>query len=40
MANKHEPEENLKGTLYLVTGVGVIIVVVWATCFSLFLDRF
>ncbi|MGM9967000.1 MULTISPECIES: hypothetical protein [unclassified Rummeliibacillus] len=40
MANKHEPEENLKGTLYLVTGVGIIIVAIWAACFGLFLDRF
>lgn len=40
MSNKKEPEENLKGTLYLVSTVGIIIVAVWATCFSLFLDRF
>lgn len=40
MANKKATEENLKGTLYLVSIVGIIIVAVWATCFSLFLDRF
>jgi len=40
MANKNESEENLKGTLYLVTGVGIVIIAFWATCFGLFVDRF
>jgi hypothetical protein len=40
MANKNGADENLKGTLYLVTGLGIIIVAVWAACFGLFLDRF
>ncbi|MGG0655631.1 hypothetical protein [Rummeliibacillus pycnus] len=40
MANKNEPEENLKGTFYLVLALGGIIVAVWAACFGLFLDRF
>ncbi|GEL04939.1 cytochrome c oxidase subunit 2A [Rummeliibacillus sp. G93] len=37
---KHEEEENLKGTLYLVFALGAFIVITWAACFGLFLERF
>lgn len=38
--NKHSENNNLKGTLYMVFGLGVIIIGVWAYCFSLFTERF
>lgn len=40
MANKKMGEENLKGTLWAVIGVLAVIIVMWAACFNLFLDRF
>lgn len=40
MAKKKEAEGNLKGTLYMVFGLGIVIIGVWAYCFSLFADRF
>ncbi|MFJ7952752.1 hypothetical protein ACIQZG_14605 [Lysinibacillus sp. NPDC096418] len=40
MANKKKSEENLKGSLYAVMGVGVIVILVWAFCFNLFMERF
>lgn len=40
MSKKNEPEENLKGTFYLSMSLGVIIVAVWAACFSIFIGRF
>lgn len=40
MANKKKPEDNLKGSLYGVFGVGFIIILIWIYCFNLFMDRF
>ncbi|WP_255502514.1 hypothetical protein [Lysinibacillus sp. SGAir0095] len=41
MANhKKTSDDNLKGTLYATFGIGIIIIVVWAICFNLFIDRF
>ncbi|PYF06886.1 hypothetical protein BJ095_107121 [Ureibacillus chungkukjangi] len=41
MANhKKTPDDNLKGTLYATFGIGIIIIIVWALCFNLFIDRF
>lgn len=40
MSKNKESNENLKGTLYLCLALGVIIVGVWAACFTLFMDRF
>lgn len=40
MAKKKQSEENLKGTLYMVFGLGVVIIAVWAYAFSLFIGRF
>lgn len=40
MAKNKKAEENLKGTLYLTFAVGAAIILVWAYCFSLFMDRF
>ncbi|WP_268870973.1 hypothetical protein [Ureibacillus manganicus] len=37
--NKHT-DDNLKGTLYAVFGLGFFIIIVWALCFNLFMDRF
>lgn len=38
--DSNDSNENLKGTFYLSMSVGVIIVVVWAVCFYIFMDRF
>ncbi|MDM5247488.1 MULTISPECIES: hypothetical protein [unclassified Lysinibacillus] len=40
MANNKKPDENLKGSLYAVFGVGIIIIVLWVFCFNLFIERF
>jgi hypothetical protein len=40
MANKKKPDENLKGSLYAVFGVGIIIILLWVYCFNLFIERF
>lgn len=41
MAKKNDLQnENLKGTLYMVFGVGAVIVIVWAYAFSQFTGRF
>lgn len=40
MANKKKSDENLKGSLYAVFGVGIIIILLWAYCFDLFINRF
>ncbi|EON72474.1 hypothetical protein ACMGD3_11465 [Lysinibacillus sphaericus] len=40
MANKKKSEDNLKGSLYAVFGVGIIIILLWVYCFNLFIDRF
>ena len=40
MANKKKSDENLKGSLYAVMGVGVIVILIWVYCFNLFMDRF
>ena len=40
MAKNKQTDDNLKGTLYMVFGVGIVIIGVWAYCFSLFTDRF
>lgn len=39
MAKRKKAEDNLKGTLYMTFAVGIIIILVWAYCFSLFMDR-
>lgn len=38
--NKKSQEESLSGTLIATFGVGIVIILVWASCFSLFMDRF
>ncbi|WP_342559032.1 hypothetical protein [Metasolibacillus sp. FSL K6-0083] len=40
MAKKKKAEENLKGTLVMTLTLGGIIILIWAYCFSLFMDRF
>ncbi|MEX3746779.1 MULTISPECIES: hypothetical protein [Lysinibacillus] len=40
MANKKKPDENLKGSLYAVFGVGIMIILLWVYCFNLFIERF
>ncbi len=40
MANKKKSDENLKGSLYAVFGVGIIIILLWVYCFDLFIGRF
>ncbi len=40
MANQKKSDDNLKGTLYATFGIGIVIIVVWALCFNLFIDRF
>lgn len=40
MAGKKKSEVNLKGSLYAVFGVGIIIIFIWIYCFNLFMDRF
>ncbi|GLC86953.1 hypothetical protein [Lysinibacillus piscis] len=40
MTNKKKPDDNLKGTLYAVFGVGIIIILLWVYCFDLFIGRF
>ncbi|WP_332648940.1 hypothetical protein [Lysinibacillus sp. 54212] len=40
MANKKKSDEELKGTLYATFAVGIVIILIWAYCFSLFTDRF
>ena len=40
MAKNKHGGENLKGTLYMVFAVGLVIIGVWAYCFSLFINRF
>jgi hypothetical protein len=39
MSKKSKENDDLKGTLYMTFGVGIVIVIVWAYCFSLFIDR-
>ncbi len=38
--NKKKSDENLKGSLYAVFGVGIIIILLWVYCFDLFIGRF
>ncbi|WP_258517060.1 hypothetical protein [Ureibacillus sinduriensis] len=40
MANKKTSDNNLKGTLLATFGIGIIIIVIWAICFNLFIERF
>lgn len=40
MSKKNDSNENLKGTFYLSMSIGVVIIVVWAVCFYIFMDRF
>lgn len=40
MANKKKSDENLKGSLYAVFGVGIFIILLWVYCFDLFIGRF
>ena len=40
MAKNKHGGENLKGTLYMVFAVGLVIIGVWAYCLSLFINRF
>ena len=40
MTNPKKGEENLKGTLVAVFGVLAVMILMWAACFNLFLDRF
>jgi len=40
MANKKKSDENLKGSLYAVFGVGIVIILLWVYCFDLFIGRF
>ncbi|WP_268766642.1 hypothetical protein [Lysinibacillus macroides] len=40
MANKKKSDENLKGSLYAVFGIGIIIILLWVYCFDLFIGRF
>ena len=40
MAKNQHGGENLKGTLYMVFAVGLVIIGMWAYCFSLFINRF
>ena len=40
MANKKKAEDNLTGTLLMTFAVGLVIILVWGYCFSLFAGRF
>ncbi|MFF5995514.1 MULTISPECIES: hypothetical protein [unclassified Lysinibacillus] len=40
MAHKKKAEADLKGTLLMTFGVGLIIIIVWGACFGIFMDRF
>ncbi|MEL3960811.1 hypothetical protein [Lysinibacillus endophyticus] len=40
MGKHNKSNDNLKGTLYATFGVGISIIILWALCFNLFMDRF
>ena len=36
---KNQKEDNLVGTLYATFGVGIVMIIIWVSCFMIFTDR-
>ena len=39
MGKQKKKDDNLKGTLYMTFALGIMLIIIWASCYSLFAGR-